>query len=64
MVPPDDASVSVTEPGAHTAHATVDTALYCPAAHAVHCTAPVPFSVFVTDPEPHDEQPVCLLLLW
>ena len=49
-------SVSVTQPDPHTAHATVDALLYCPAAHAVHVLAPVPANVSVTDPAPHTKQ--------
>ena len=37
---PVDDSVSVTEPAAHTAHATVEALLYCPAEHASQLAAP------------------------
>ena len=46
----------VIHPAPHTAHATVDALLYCPAAHAVHVLAPVPANVSVTDPAPHTKQ--------
>ena len=53
---PVDDSVSVTDPAAHTAHATVDALLYCPAAHFVHIAAPVAFLVSVTAPAEHTVQ--------
>ena len=53
FVPPAPDSVSVTDPAGHTAHATVETALYCPAMHAVHVVAPLPANVSVVDPAPH-----------
>ena len=49
-------SVSVTQPDPHTAHATVDALLYCPAAHAVHVVPPPKLNVSVTDPAPHTKQ--------
>ena len=57
-------STSVTDPAAHTAHATVDAALYCPATHAVHRTPPVMFSVSVTEPAPHTAHCVCPADAW
>ena len=49
-------SVSVTQPDPHTAHATVDALLYCPAAHAVHVVPPPKLNVSVTDPASHTKQ--------
>ena len=43
----------VTEPAAHTLHATVDSAVYCPAAQAVHVEPPWLASVSVTKPAAH-----------
>eukprot|EP01047_Picozoa_sp_COSAG01_P123022 COSAG01_NODE_51921_length_350_cov_10.302789_1_plen_64_part_01 len=40
-------------PAGHTAHATVDTLLYCPAVHAVHEVPPTAPNVLVTDPAGH-----------
>jgi len=40
----------VDEPAPQLAQATVEDALYVPAAHAAHVVAPVPVSVLVTDP--------------
>jgi hypothetical protein len=48
--------LSVIDPGGHTAHAVVDTGLYCPAAHAVHVLAPVAASVLVIHPGAQAEQ--------
>jgi hypothetical protein len=62
--PPAPDSVSVTDPALHTAHATVDALLYCPAAHAVHAVAPLPVNVSVVDPAPHTVQPVVPLPLY
>ena len=56
---PVDDSVSVTDPAAHTAHATVDALLYCPAEHASQLTAPTEPKVSVTDPAEHTRQLVC-----
>ena len=59
------ASVSVTEPAGHVVHATVDTLLYCPAAHAVHVVVPpVTPTALVTDPGPHTVHPVDPLPLY
>ena len=49
-------SVSVIHPAPHTAHATVDALLYCPAAHAVHVVPPPKLNVSVTDPASHTKQ--------
>ena len=49
-------SVSVIHPAPHTAHATVDALLYCPAAHAVHVLPPPKLNVSVTDPASHTKQ--------
>ena len=43
-------SVSVIHPAPHTAHATVDALLYCPAAQAVQVLAPTAACVLVIDP--------------
>ena len=59
---PVDDSVSVTDPAAHTAHATVDALLYCPAEHASQLTAPTEPKVSVTDPAEHTRQLVCAVL--
>ena len=59
VVAPVPNSLLVTEPGAHTAHADVDCALYSPATHAVQLTAPAPNSVSVTAPAPHAKQRDC-----
>ena len=45
--------VLVIEPEAHTVHAIVELALYCPAIHAVQAMPPVLDKVSVTDPAPH-----------
>ena len=57
-------SVFVTHPDAHTAHATVDTLLYCPAAHAVQLVAPASPSVLVTDPDVQLAHPTVDTLLY
>ena len=54
----------VIHPAPHTAHATVDALLYCPAAHAVHVLAPVPANVSVTNPAPHTKQPLAPRAPW
>jgi hypothetical protein len=54
----------VVEPNAHGAQSDVDTALYCPATHAVQFTAPAPDNVSVTKPAWHIQQPDCSLLPW
>ena len=59
---PVDDSVFVTDPAAHTAHATVDALLYCPAEHASQLTAPTEPKVSVTDPAEHTRQLVCAVL--
>ena len=46
----------VIHPAPHTAHATVDALLYCPAAHAVHVVPPPKLNVSVTDPASHTKQ--------
>ena len=48
-------TVFVTHPDAHTAHATVDTLLYCPAAHAVQLVAPAS-PILLTVPAIHNKQ--------
>ena len=61
LIAPSPVNVLVMEPAGHTAHATVDTLLYRPAAHAVHVvplalTAPVPAPISTTDPAGHAVQ--------
>jgi hypothetical protein len=54
VLAPALANVSVTDPGAHAVHTDVDTALYCPAVHAVQFTALEPLKVVVTEPDAHN----------
>ena len=54
----------VVEPDAHGTHSDVDTALYCPATHAVQLTAPTSLSASVVEPAPHSRQLGCAALPW
>jgi hypothetical protein len=56
VVPPLAASESVTEPGAHFAHATVGFGENSPSLHGKHFAAPVALSVSVVDPGEHTSQ--------
>ena len=49
-------------PASHAAHATSDDELYCPDAHAVQLTAPVPATVSVTEPATHVVHADCAAL--
>jgi hypothetical protein len=62
VVAPVLAKLSVAEPASQTLQATVDTLLYCPAAHASHVAAPAKESVLVIDPAPHTAQAVFSLM--
>ena len=56
LVPPTAVSVSVIDPGAHVAQATVAMALYCPAAQLVQLVPPAAVRVSVIEPGAHVAQ--------